>query len=69
MAQWLLKTWFEFSYDNDLDLQCSFTFINSIGCLHLPTFRSQASSLSEKFTVFIFSYRKAHVTKFDLAVN
>ena len=44
---------------NDLDLQYSHTFINSISCLHLPTFRSQAAIVSEKSTVFTFSYRKA----------
>ena len=44
---------------NDLDLQYSHTFINLISCLYLPTFRPQASIVSEKFTVFTFSYRKA----------
>ena len=44
---------------NDLHLQYSHTFIISISCLHLPTFRSQASIVSEKSTVFTFSYRKA----------
>ena len=44
---------------NDLDLQYSHTFIISISCLHLPTFRSLAAILSEKSTVFTFSYRKA----------
>ena len=44
---------------NDLDLQYSHTFIKSISCLYLPTFRSQASIVSEKSTVFTFSYRKA----------
>ena len=34
-------------------------FISSISCLHLPTFRSQAAIVSEKSTVFTFSYRKA----------
>ena len=41
----------------------------TIGCPHLLTFRSQAAILSEKSTVFTFSYRKNYVTKFDLAVN
>ena len=31
------------------------TFISSISCLHLPIFRSQASKVSEKSTVFVFS--------------
>ena len=44
---------------NDLDLEYLHTFINSISCLHLPTFRSQAAIVSEKYTVFTFSYRKA----------
>ena len=44
---------------NDIDLQYSHTFINSIGCLHLQTFGSQAARDSEKSTVFTFSYRKA----------
>ena len=44
---------------NDLDLQYSHTFLKSISCLYLPLFRSQASMVSEKSTVFTFSYRKA----------
>ena len=54
---------------NDLDLQYSHIFINLISCLHIPTFRSQAAIISEISIVFTFSYRKAYVTKFDLAVN
>ena len=61
------KIQFEFLYvhdlgprsSNDLDLQYSHTFMKSISCLYLPTFRSQASTVSEKSTVFTFSYRKA----------
>ena len=61
------KIQFEFLYvhdlglrsRNDLDLQYSHTFIESFSCLYLPTFRSQASIVSEKSTVFTFSYRKA----------
>ena len=53
------KIWFEFLYvhdlgprsRNDLDLQYLHTFINSISCLHPPTFRSQAVMVSEKSTV------------------
>ena len=71
------KILFEFLYvhdlgprsRNDLDLQYSLTFINTLRCLLLPTFRSHASIVSEKSTVFTFSYRKAYVTKFDLAVK
>ena len=44
---------------NDLDLQYSHTYIRSFSCLYLPTFRSQASIVSEKLTVFTFSYKKA----------
>ena len=72
------KNWFEFLYvhdfgprsRNDLDLQYSLTFINLIRCLILPTSRSLAAMVSEKkSTVFTFSYGKAQVTKFDLAVK
>ena len=45
---------------NDLDLQYSHTFIKSFSCLYLPTFRSQASIVSEKSTVFTISFRKAY---------
>ena len=59
------KIRFEFLYvldlgprsSNDLDLQYSHTFIYSIRCLFLPTFRSLAAIVSEKFTVFTFSHR------------
>ena len=69
------KIRFEFLYvhnleprsSNDLDLQYSRTFIYSIRCLLLPTFRSLAAIVSEKSTVFTFAYRKAYVTKFDPA--
>ena len=44
---------------NDLDLQYSHTFIESFSCLYLPTFRSKASIVSEKSTVFTFSYKKS----------
>ena len=44
---------------NDLDLQYSHTFIYSIRCLLLQTFRSLAAIISEKSTVFTFYYRKA----------
>ena len=54
---------------NDPDLQYSLTFINSIKCLLLPTFRTLAAIVSEIFTIFTFSYGIAKVTKFDLAVK
>ena len=58
---------FQFSYinglgpgsRNDLDLQYSHIFINTIICLHLPTFRSQAGIVSVKSTVFTFSHKKS----------
>ena len=54
---------------NGLDLQYSHTFIYSIRYLLLQTFRSLDAIVSEKSTVFTFSYRKAYVYKFDLAVK
>ena len=71
------KIRFEFLYVHDLgprssydiDLQYSHTFMKSISCLYLPTIRSQALIVSEKSTIFTFSYRKAYVSKFDLAVK
>ena len=56
------KIRFEFLYvndlgpmsSNDLDLQYPHTFIYSIRCLLLPTFRSLAAIVSEKSTVFTF---------------
>ena len=71
------KIQFEFLYvhdlgprsRNDLDLQYSHTYKKSISCLYLPNFRSQGSIVSAKSTVFTFSYRKAKVSKFDLAVK
>ena len=44
---------------NDLDLQYSHIFIYSIRCLLQLTFRSLAAIVSEKSTVFTFSYRNA----------
>ena len=60
------KIQFEFLYvhdlgprsRNDLDLQYSHIFIYSIRCMLLLTFRSLAAIVSEKSTVFTFSYRK-----------
>ena len=61
------KIQFEFLYvhnlgprsKNDLDLQYSYIFIHSIRCLRLIPYRSLAAIVSEKSTVFTFSYRKA----------
>ena len=71
------KIWFEFLYvyhlgqrsRNDLYLQYSHTFINSISCLHLPIFRSQAATVSVKTQFSLFPIKKVSVTKFDLAVK
>ena len=46
---------------NDLDHHYSHTFIYSIRCLLLLSFRSLAAIVSEKSTVFTFSFRKAHI--------
>ena len=43
---------------NDLDHQYLHTFMKSISCLYLLTFRSLAAIVSEKSTVFTFSHRK-----------
>ena len=43
----------------DFDLQYSHIFIYSIICLLPLTFRSLAEIVSEKSTIFTFSYRKA----------
>ena len=71
------KIQFEFLYvhdlgprsRNDLDLQYLRTFIYSIRCLLLLTFRSLAATVSEKSTVFTFFLKKAQITKFYLAVK
>ena len=43
--------------------------IDSIGCLHLATFRSQTATVSKISIVFAFSHVKAYVSKIDLAVK
>ena len=61
------KIQFEFLYvhnlgprsRNGIDLQYSHIFIYSIRCRLQLTFRSLAAIVSEKFTVFSFSYSKA----------
>ena len=71
------KIQFEFLYvhelgprsRNDLDLQYSHVFIYSIRCQLLLTFRSLAAIVSEKSTVFPFSYRKSWVTKGGCALS
>ena len=56
------KILFEFLYVH-IDLQYSQIFIKSI------SLKSQAAIVSEKSTLFTFSYSKAKYTKFDLAVK
>ena len=51
---------------NDIGLQYSHTFINLIRCLLLPTLRSLVAIVSEKPTVFPFSYGNAKLTNFTL---
>ena len=68
------KIWFDFLYvhdlrpraRNDLGLQYSYTFINLIRCLLLPTFRSLAAIVSEKSAVFTFSYEKPKLQNLTL---
>ena len=60
------KICFEFSYvhylrqrsSNDIDLQYSHTFIYSIRCLRLPTFRSLAATVSENPPFSLFPIEK-----------
>ena len=54
---------------NNLDREYPYTFFYSNSCLHPPTFKSQATIVPEKSTVFTFSFTKAFATKFDLAVK
>ena len=61
------KIRFDFLYVHDLDLQYSHTFIKSISCLHLLTFRSHASIVSEKSTVFTFPIEKLKFPNLTLA--
>ena len=51
---------------SDFDLQYSHTFINSIRCLLLLTFRSLAAIVSEKSTVFTFSIEKPKLPNLTL---
>ena len=72
------KIRFEFLYvhdlgprsSNDLDLQYSHTFMKSISCLYLPTFRSQASIVLKNPLFSLFPIENiAYVSKFDVAVK
>ena len=69
------KIWFKFLYvhdirpmsRNDLDLQYSHTFINSIRCLLLPTLRSLAAIVSEESTVSLFPIEKPKLPNLTLS--
>ena len=54
---------------NDLDLNKLHAFIESISCLHLATFKSQAAIVSKNSIILAFSHVKAYVSKIDLAVK
>ena len=68
------KSKFSFSFVTDLgprsknylDFQYSHTFINLISCLHLPTFRSQATIVSEKATFLLFPIEKPKLQNLTL---
>ena len=47
----------------------SHTFIDSIGCLHLATFKSQAAIVSDISIVFAFSHVNAYFSEIDLAIK
>ena len=51
---------------NDLGLQYSHTFINSISCLHQPTFRSQAAIVSENSMFPLFPIKKSKLPNLNL---
>ena len=68
-TNWMSPQSWAFSRDLQ-DKSQSSRFSSGVGrSLLLLTFKSLAAIVSEKFTVFTFSYRKAKVTKFDLAVK
>ena len=54
--------------ENNLKIPLALYIRLEFSCLHLPTFTPKAEIVSEKSSVFTFSYRKAIVTQFDLAV-
>ena len=47
----------------------SHTFIDSIGCLHLATFKSQAAIVSNISIVFAFFHVNAYVSKIEIAIK
>ena len=65
MLDWQLC---QICYPLEIKLLLLLLLLLLISCLHLPTFRSQVAIVSEK-SIFIFSNRKALVSKFDLAVK
>ena len=71
------KIWFEFLYvhdlgprsSNDLDLQYSHTFITSIRCLLLPTFRSLAAIVLKHPLFSLFPIEKPMLPNLTLPQN
>ena len=51
------------------DLEYPYTFIYSFSCLHLPAFMSHATTVSEKSTLFTFSYTKPTLQNLTLPYN
>ena len=47
----------------------SCTFMDSIGCLHLAIFKSQAAIVYNISIVFAFSHVNAYLSKIDLAIK
>ena len=54
---------------NDLGLNKLHTFIGSISCLHLATFKCQAETVSKISIVFAFPHVKAYVSKIELTIK
>ena len=54
---------------NDLGLNKLHTFIGSISCLHLATFKCQAETVSKISIVFAFPHVKAFVSKIELTIK
>ena len=63
------KSKFQFSYVNDLDFENSHTFINSISCLHLRTYRSQCEIVSENPLFSLFPIKKPKLQNLTLLKN
>ena len=54
---------------NDLGLNKLHTFIGSISCLHLATFKCQAETVSKISIVYAFPHVKAFVSKIELTIK